>query len=90
MKEFVIGAVHRTKPSGIEFCCGTPVQESDRDVDAPPRSAVSFLDQFSFFTGQYWKESLYTMYTRLTCKGLDICPIPTDVRDRCFRGGAGA
>ena len=25
------------------------------------------------------------MFTRLTCKGLDICPLPTDVRDslRC-------
>jgi len=32
---------------------------------------------------------LYTMYTRLTCKGLDICPLPADVRDSCFRGGAG-
>ena len=30
------------------------------------------------------------MFTRLTCKGLDICPLPADVRDSCFRGGAGA
>jgi len=33
----------------------------------------------------------YTMFTRLTRKaGLDICPLPADVRDSCFRGGAGA
>ena len=37
------------------------------------------------------------MYTRLTCKGLDICPLPADnlsnkdrPSDSCFRGGAGA
>jgi len=34
--------------------------------------------------------SLYTMYTRFTCKGLDNCPLPVDVRDSCFLGGAGA
>jgi len=34
---------------------------------------------------------LYTsMFTRLTRKGLDICTLPADVRDSCFRGGAGA
>jgi len=31
------------------------------------------------------------MYTSLTRKaGLDICPLPEDVRDSCFRGGAGS
>jgi len=32
----------------------------------------------------------YTKFTSLTCKGLDICPLPADVCDSCFRGGAGA
>ena len=31
----------------------------------------------------------YTMFTRLTRKGLDICPLPANVRNSCFRGGAG-
>jgi len=33
--------------------------------------------------------SLYTMFTSLTraTAGLDICPLPADVRDSCFRGG---
>ena len=29
------------------------------------------------------------MFTRLMRKGLDICPLPADVRNSCFRGGAG-
>jgi len=34
---------------------------------------------------------IYTsMFTRSTRKGLDICPLPADVRHSCFRGGAGA
>ena len=32
----------------------------------------------------------YTIFTSLMCKGLDICPLPADVRDSCFWGGAGA
>jgi len=32
----------------------------------------------------------YTEFTSLTRKGLDICPLPTDIRNSCFRGGAGA
>jgi len=32
----------------------------------------------------------YTVFTILMRKGLDICPLPTDVRDSCFRRGAGA
>jgi len=31
---------------------------------------------------------LYTMNTRLTRKGLDICP--ADIHDSCFQGGVGA
>jgi len=31
------------------------------------------------------------MYTSLTRKaGFDICPLPADIRDSCFRGGVGA
>jgi len=34
--------------------------------------------------------NIYTsMFTSLTRRGLDICPLPADVRDSCFRGGAG-
>ena len=32
--------------------------------------------------------NLYTMYTRLTRKGLHICPLPADAHDSCFRWGA--
>ena len=35
------------------------------------------------------RQYLYTMYTKLTRKGLDICPLPADICDSCFRGGAG-
>jgi len=37
----VIGAVRRTKPSGIVFYCGTPAQEHDGIFDAPLNSAIS-------------------------------------------------
>jgi len=31
------------------------------------------------------------MFISVTYKaGVDICPLPADVRDSCFRGGAGA
>ena len=34
---------------------------------------------------------IYTdMFTRLTRKGLDICPLPADVCDSCFWGGVDA
>jgi len=32
----------------------------------------------------------YTKFISLSRKGLDICPLPADVRHSCFRGGAGA
>jgi len=41
-------------------------------------------------SGISWTISLYTTYTSLTRKAeLNICPLPADVRDSCFRGGAG-
>jgi len=34
--KFVIGSVCRIQPSGIIFCCGIPIQESDGAVSAQP------------------------------------------------------
>jgi len=50
------------------------------------RQEMEFWDS----SGISWTISLYTTYTSLKRKAeLNICPLPADVRDSCFRGGAG-
>jgi len=48
----LMGAVRCcTKPSGIAFCCGTLVQESDAAHEAPPRSAIRTSRSIQLFAG---------------------------------------
>jgi len=63
----VICAVHSTKPGGLVFCCGTPVQESDGALDTHQGLLSAHLDRFSFSAGLMTNIQLETHVRRYMC-----------------------